>query len=363
LELLLPTHSIPLLLHVSTASTSTTSKSPQQPRRRNSSSSKNKKTRHRNEQKTSSTSSESAQVIFLAAPTAELDQESTHSADLNYSQYLFGIQDYVCGANVWEQVQVSTNIDNETQNPCATTSISCVGRRSNNKNNNNNNNNLQGHKLATSSLYQKAMSTAAMPTDKNTSDSGSNLDTNASASAATSNTTENTKQLFGKLSWSAHNVLGNTGRALGNFLPTQAAIAAMTQQKYTLPDKTVASQVLMYRQLLHTNCRPGLRLSRPYQGTPAQQAVLHMPWWEQGIEQSQKMVISYDNLIVRLWMNGGIMPFADLLGGDVDTMIDEKGLPPIPHAYWVERLGFQQPDPVTDFRSGGVLSLAMMVHM
>lgn len=88
-----------------------------------------------------------------------------------------------------------------------------------------------------------------------------------------------------------------------------------------------------------------------------------MPWWEQGIEDSGKMVISYDNLIVRLWLNGAIMPFADLLGGDVLTMIDDKGLPPIPHEFWVDRLGFQQPDPVTDFRSGGVLSLAMLVHM
>ncbi|KAI2498575.1 ELMO/CED-12 family [Fragilaria crotonensis] len=75
------------------------------------------------------------------------------------------------------------------------------------------------------------------------------------------------------------------------------------------------------------------------------------------------MVISYDNLVVRLWMHGAIMPFADLLGTPVETYINEDGLPPIPHEYWVERLGFQQPDPVTDFRSGGVLSLAMMVHM
>jgi hypothetical protein len=29
----------------------------------------------------------------------------------------------------------------------------------------------------------------------------------------------------------------------------------------------------------------------------------------------------------------------------------------------VDRLGFQQTDPVTDFRSGGVLSLAMLVHI
>lgn len=47
----------------------------------------------------------------------------------------------------------------------------------------------------------------------------------------------------------------------------------------------------------------------------------------------------------------------------IDTMVDEKGLPPVPHDYWVNRLGFQQPDPVTDFRSGGVLSLAMMVQL
>jgi len=48
--------------------------------------------------------------------------------------------------------------------------------------------------------------------------------------------------------------------------------------KYTLPDKTVASQVLMYRQLLHTACKPGLRLSRPFQGTTAQRSVMYMPW-------------------------------------------------------------------------------------
>lgn len=91
-------------------------------------------------------------------------------------------------------------------------------------------------------------------------------------------------------------------------------------------------------------------------------------WWEAGIEESKKMVISYDNLIVRLWLNGAIMPYV-LNGGDpvdkasIETFIDDKGLPPVPHDYWVDRLGFQQPDPVTDFRSGGVLSLAMMVHI
>jgi len=136
----------------------------------------------------------------------------------------------------------------------------------------------------------------------------------------------------------------------------------------------------MFRQLLHTKCRPGLRLSRNYEGTAAQKAVMHMPWWERGIEQSKKMIISYDNLITRLWLSGAIMPFEkggyaatienDANGGNqttntgsIDTLINERGLPPVPHSYWVDRLGFQQDDPVTDFRSGGVLSLAMLVHI
>ncbi len=182
----------------------------------------------------------------------------------------------------------------------------------------------------------------------------------------------------------------DAGRAIGNLLPT-ASLQQITTRKYTLPDKTVASQVLMYRQLLHTKCRPGLKLSRDFQATVAQKAVMHMPWWEQGIEETKKMVISYDNLITRLWLNGAIDPFnrdtairnedaVDLIDigtvqpaestvndnattTSVETYITEEGLPPVPHPLWVERLGFQQPDPVTDFRSGGVLSLAMMVYM
>lgn len=78
------------------------------------------------------------------------------------------------------------------------------------------------------------------------------------------------------------------------------------------------------------------------------------------------MIISYDNLITRLWLSGAIMPFekggyASLTSADngkrtgsIDTLVNERGLPPVPHQYWVDRLGFQQDDPVTDFRSGGV---------
>lgn len=210
------------------------------------------------------------------------------------------------------------------------------------------------------SLYIAAMTTAAIVNEH------SRVETDNVANESSTNEDESTgekaKNVFNKLGSLSQSVLGNTGKAIGNLLPT-ASLQSITQPKFSMPDKTVASQVLMYRQLLHTACRPGLRLSRAYQGTKAQKAVIHMPWWEQGIEDSGKMVISYDNLIVRLWLNGAIMPFADLLGGDVQTMIDDKGLPPIPHEFWVDRLGFQQPDPVTDFRSGGVLSLAMLVHM
>lgn len=74
------------------------------------------------------------------------------------------------------------------------------------------------------------------------------------------------------------------------------------------------------------------------------------------------MIISYDNLITRLWLSGAITPFgggghasADTIeDGKIDTLIDGRGLPPVPHQWWVDRLGFQQDDPVTDFRSGGV---------
>jgi hypothetical protein len=54
-------------------------------------------------------------------------------------------------------------------------------------------------------------------------------------------------------------------------------VSSWTAKKYALPDKTVASEILMYRQLLHTSCRLGLVLSRNYEATPAQVSVQHMP--------------------------------------------------------------------------------------
>jgi len=136
-------------------------------------------------------------------------------------------------------------------------------------------------------------------------------------------------------------------------------VQQLTLRRYTLPDKNVASQVLMYRQLLHTKCRPGLKLSREYQGTPAQAAVKHMPWWTAGIDETKKLEIGYDDLILRLWLHTAIRPHETNLESEECLLIDGK--PPVPHDFWVARAGFQQNDPVTDFRSGGVLSLALMV--
>ena len=45
------------------------------------------------------------------------------------------------------------------------------------------------------------------------------------------------------------------------------------------------------------------------------------------------------------------------------TIDDSLGEAPVPHDDWIYRLGFQQSDPVTDFRSGGILSLALCVHI
>jgi hypothetical protein len=225
-----------------------------------------------------------------------------------------------------------------------------------------------------SSLYRRTMTTAAL----------------ANNGGGTTPTAADPQQHFKKAANMARGLADDASKAIGSLLPT-ASLQNITTRKYTLPDKTVASQVLMYRQLLHTACRPGLKLSRPYQGTAAQKAVLHMPWWEKGIEETQKMVISYDNLVTRLWIHGAISPHTikpsaaepssppnlldfgmedtaaasdfDIDGEEPGNLLDDKGLPPVPHPFWVDRLGFQQNDPVTDFRSGGVLSLAMMVYM
>lgn len=86
---------------------------------------------------------------------------------------------------------------------------------------------------------------------------------------------------------------GTAGRALSSFAQN------LTTRRYTLPDKSVASQVLMYRQLLHTKCRPGLKLSRDYQETPAQKAVLHMP--VSGFTNIHCLCHCFVSLLLLLW--------------------------------------------------------------
>ena len=241
--------------------------------------------------------------------------------------------------------------------------------------------NRHKHSKRNSSLYRKTMMTAATVNEGESNDNADANNTNSNTSAQQ----KTAQQHLQKTARLARGFADDAGRAIGNLLPT-ASLQQLTARKYTLPDKTVASQVLMYRQLLHTKCRPGLKLSRNYEGTPAQIAVMHMPWWEEGIADTKKMIISYNNLVTRLWLNGAIEPYsgvgasgdADLLSFDappppattttttttpLETHVGDDGLPPVPHEFWVDRLGFQQKDPVTDFRSGGVLSLAMMVYM
>jgi hypothetical protein len=136
------------------------------------------------------------------------------------------------------------------------------------------------------SLYRRTMMTAATfngegedPTNAGGDEGGMMTGSSApSNNDATATTTP--QQHFQKSLGMARGLADDASRAIGNLLPT-ASLQSITTRKYTLPDKTVASQVLMYRQLLHTKCRPGLKLSRPYQETPAQKAVMHMPWWSE----------------------------------------------------------------------------------
>ena len=47
----------------------------------------------------------------------------------------------------------------------------------------------------------------------------------------------------------------------------------------------------------------------------------------------------------------------------VKSLLNNKGLPPVHHPYWVKHIGFQQEDPVTNFFLGSVLILAMLLHV
>ena len=105
------------------------------------------------------------------------------------------------------------------------------------------------------------------------------------------------KHVLFKVTENTQKAMEQTSKTISSWIPS--GLKAMTQAKYTLPDKTVASQVLMYRQLLHTKCRPALRLSRPYQGTPAQKCVVQMPVCHQCLRYMlRQSLMNYKSLTV-----------------------------------------------------------------
>lgn len=115
--------------------------------------------------------------------------------------------------------------------------------------------------------------------NSSTNDDG-NSDTNnqnASNNSSSSNIPSiylsrlNISNMTNSMKMNMSNITGATNRAtnaIGNLLQGPSiTLSNLTTRKYTLPDRSTASQVLMFRQLLHTNCKPGLRLSRKFQGT------------------------------------------------------------------------------------------------
>ena len=178
-------------------------------------------------------------------------------------------------------------------------------------------------------------------------------------------------------------------------------ISALFTRKYTLPTRLVGSQILLYRQLLAQKVYPTLRLSRVYEGTPAQRCVKDLGFWEKSSASDSfgdtntssgaqtRMAVSYKDLIERIWAcEGGL----DITGIGVrkddnnsleatekgddknDENEDEKEEGKgdgegqnksaiIPSQFWVDAVGFQLPDPLTDFRSGGLLSLVLLHHV
>jgi len=152
-------------------------------------------------------------------------------------------------------------------------------------NSNDTNNNRWGSMVGglTGSLVNSARS-AVNTVAKQTSDlsSSNNSDPNSTASTTTQSSINNTTTPTSGSNAFFTNLTSNITTSVSsatNSISTSSTFKSITNNiagRNTMPDKTTASQVLMFRQLLHTKCRPGLRLSRVYQGTAAQKAVLHM---------------------------------------------------------------------------------------
>ena len=123
-------------------------------------------------------------------------------------------------------------------------------------------------------------------------------------------------------------------------------VKTLAVRKYSIPSKEVGCQLLLFRQLMVTPCNDSLVLSRNYNGTPSQVAAVKLPLWNDPVhEKGDKMVISYSKLVER--MESAVVFALDLRNGE------EKK--------WVEILGFQTSTPLSDFRSGNVLSLILTV--
>jgi len=153
-------------------------------------------------------------------------------------------------------------------------------------NSNDTNNNRWGSMVGglTGSIVNSARS-AVNTVAKQTSDLSSSNSSNPNsmtASTTTQSSINNTNTPTSGSNAFFTNLTSNISTSVSsatNSISASSTFKSITNNiagRNTMPDKTTASQVLMFRQLLHTKCRPGLRLSRVYQGTAAQKAVLHM---------------------------------------------------------------------------------------
>lgn len=147
-----------------------------------------------------------------------------------------------------------------------------------------------------------------------------------------------------------------------DFAPNKFAEAGhISGNRPERPDATVCYHLLLYRDLLDNPCGEGVKFSpkkKPSSDYRARvDAVANMPWWC-AMGANNVPSLSYDNLLVRLWKSGVVRPYREDNAHD----IVEEALA-VPHEHWVSRLGFQETDPSTDFRSGGLLGLACLVYV
>mmetsp|Transcript_2054 Transcript_2054/g.3542 ORF Transcript_2054/g.3542 Transcript_2054/m.3542 type:complete len:334 (-) Transcript_2054:90-1091(-) len=149
-----------------------------------------------------------------------------------------------------------------------------------------------------------------------------------------------------------------------DFAPSKFASAVHTSGvRQERPDTTVCYHLLLYRDLLCSPCGEGTTFSPKRKPPPEYRAsvddVAKLPWWH-GTGVNGGPVLSYDALLLRLWKSGIVHPYQQQ-GGDDDGCNSDSMV--VPHEHWVSRLGFQEEDPSTDFRSGGLLGLACLVYI